>query len=101
MLVRPDPAKDEDSGKLECRTRVAPALDAVAAIGLGVGAAYVTARGNALSDCSRNPNDFGCKPEPGLWVPAAILAASSIYGYWATSRCHGALEQSVDQSRGP
>jgi hypothetical protein len=32
----------------------------------------------------------------GLWIPAAVAAASSIYGFWAVSHCEHEQQKETD-----
>jgi hypothetical protein len=96
LLVRPSPSADPSVGRLQCRSRIAPILDGVGATGLALGAAYLQSRGRGLTECDKFPNDQNCNFSVGLWIPAAVAAASSIYGFWAVSHCEHEQQKETD-----
>jgi hypothetical protein len=87
VAVRPSPVIGPDGGAPRCSSDLAPALDAVAAAGLAFGAQFAVSFNQAIAECGSHPNDSRCQFSVKPFVPAAIAAASSIYGFWAVSRC--------------
>jgi hypothetical protein len=92
IAIHPSPRWDAAAGKSECASAAWVAADGVAA-----GVALLVAVGlNALNNEPRAFNDQ-CTPatcpqspslSPGIYLPAAILGASALYGGIATATCH-------------
>ncbi len=97
VIVRPSPSTDTDTGKPECRSFVFPVLDLVGAAGSAVAVAYGQAIGSALSECYKYPNEPSCHFSPVPWIPAAVWAVSSIYGFWAASHCKSQLAKEQEE----
>jgi len=97
IFVRPDPTVLR-SGKTVCGTHAAPAADLVATMmwaGIGVFADNI-----CLSEGGPAANPDRCGPSVSHYIPAMIAAASSIYGFWAVSRCeHKLAELSRDAAQ--
>ncbi len=91
VLVRPTPSNDPHTGHGVCRSVAYPVVDAIGAGALVAAAVFVQKLGQAIDECPKYPNDSACQFHVAYFIPAMVAAASSIYGFWAASKCEGQL----------
>jgi len=92
IAVRPTP-RHPGTKTPECSSALAPIVDVAGAAGLGLGAALLDAVVHAAEECSRYPNEHQCGTHLWFYVPAAVLGASAIYGFWAIAHCSSQLDK--------
>ncbi len=90
-LVRPTPSNDPHTGYGQCRSVAYPVVDAIGAGALVALAVVGQEVGRGIAECGKYPNDSACRFSPLYFIPAMVAAASSIYGFWAVSKCESQL----------
>ena len=91
LVVRPSPSVDQGTGSQQCSSRIPLVVDGVAAAGLALGGSVAVGFNRAVAECGSHPSDSRCQFSVAPYIPAAVAAASLVYGVWAASRCENAL----------